>query len=273
VLAGHRPVRGHLLAETVAQMTRVIPADRVVVVTTDARVGQVLSTSEAARANVFLQPADRGTATDILLPTLWILCHEPEATVMVCRLGPLGYDAALLGRLGDVAVVVEEHPLWVVLLGAVPTGAATEYGWIEPGERLHPAGPVPVFRVRQFLEKPRTEVARACLAAGWLWNAFLLVAKASVLAEAARRACPSLDAHWRDLLHEAVAKEQPRLVELGYASAPTVDFSQSVLEPLPSGLAVAPLLEAPRNSHPARVTMPERVRTVPPWLLRPGYAT
>ena len=273
VLAGHRQVRAGLLAETLARVTRLMPADRVIVVTTHARAGQVLSESEAARANLFLQPADRGTATDILLPTWWILCHEPEATVMVCRLGPLIQHAALLDQLGDVALVVEQHPLWVLLLAAVPTGAATEYGWIEPGEHLGQGGALPVFAVRQFLEKPRTAVARACLTAGWLWNTFVLVAKASVLAEAARRACPSLHAHWQDLLWQAVAEEQPRLVEVGYASAPTVDFSRSVLEPLPSGLAVAPLLVTPRNSHPARVAMPGCPWTVPPWLLRPGYAT
>jgi hypothetical protein len=93
-----------------------------------------------------------------------------------------------------------------------------------------------------------------------------------VLVEAARRACPLLHAHWRDLLHEAVAVGQPGLVDVGYVSAPTVDFSRSVLEALPSGLAVAPLLATPRNSHLARVIMRGRPRTIPPWLLRPGYA-
>jgi mannose-1-phosphate guanylyltransferase/mannose-6-phosphate isomerase len=163
-----------------------VPAERVIVVATRARAGQVLLGSEAAGARLFCQPADRGTATEILLPALWILCHEPEATIVVFRPGPLVPDARLLAALGNVAAVVEQHPLWVVLLGAVAKRAATEYGWIEPGECLAQAGALSVFAVRQFLEKPRAAVACACLAAGWLWNTFVLVAKASVLVEAAR---------------------------------------------------------------------------------------
>ncbi len=106
----------------------------------------------------------------------------------------------------------------------------------------------------------------------WLWNTFVLVAKASVLAQAARRACPWLDAHWRSIVHQAVVEGRPALLDDGYASAPTVDFSRSVLEVLPSGLTVAPLLEWPRDGHPDLVMRPRNSRFASSWLLRPGYA-
>lgn len=271
-IAERRQPRGDLLTETLARVTGFVPAGRVIVVTTNARASQLISVSEAAGARLFLEPADRGSATRILLPTLWIACHEPEATVVVVRVGPLLRNAWLLGPLGHVAVLVEQHPLWVVLLGVSPTGAGTEYGWIEPGERLARAGPLPVFAVRQFLEKPRPDIARACLADRWLWNTFVLVAKASVLAEAARRACPCLDTHWRSIIHQAVVEGRPALLDNGYASAPTVDFSRSVLEVFPSGLTVAPVLEGSRKGLPDPVVAPRRSRIASSWLFRPGYA-
>jgi hypothetical protein len=47
-----------------------------------------------------------------------------------------------------------------------PTGPATGFGYIRPGE---PAGHG-VFRVAAFVEKPDLETARRYVAEGYLWN-------------------------------------------------------------------------------------------------------
>jgi hypothetical protein len=64
-----------------------------------------------------------------MLPTFWVACHEPEATVVVVRVGPLLRHAGLSGPLSHITALVEQHPRWVVLLGLPPRGVRTGYGW------------------------------------------------------------------------------------------------------------------------------------------------
>ena len=244
--------------------------DRVIVVTDTARASQLLPLAETRGARFLIEPVQRGTATDIMLTTTWVTCREPEATVVIVREGRL-LEGVVTGEvLRDVAAFVQQHPLWMVLLGVPATAARADCGWIEVGEWLARAGARPVLVVRQFLEQPRSFVARACFADGWLWNSFVLVAKASVLAETIRRTCPRIDAHWREAVQRAVIEDRLTLPGEAYVSAPTADFSRAVLERLPSGLAVVPL--AVSTDDRAFLKTPRGVGIVPDWLLRPGYA-
>ena len=68
----------------------------------------------------------------------------------------------------------------------------TEYGWIEPGETFGRIESDRVLQVKRFWEKPSEAQARSCLAAGHLWNTFVIVAKLSTLLEAGRRLLPQL---------------------------------------------------------------------------------
>jgi mannose-1-phosphate guanylyltransferase len=51
-----------------------------------------------------------------------------------------------------------------VLLGITPHISESGYGWIEPGELVVRRGPL--FRVRRFWEKPRSDIADELLRAG-----------------------------------------------------------------------------------------------------------
>lgn len=294
VLAGHRHGRGRAacanqsapaprrgdrrarppLTETLASVTRLVPPDRVVVVTTRARASPLLRrVIEAIGSHLLLEPADHGTATELLLPALWIACREPGATVMVLGTEtPAAQNTRLWTQLSDVAALLEPCPERIVLFGAVPANAATDCGWIEPGELLSRAGTVPVRAVRRFLEQPSEAVAHACFASGWLWNTSALVARASALADTARRCCPSLYEHWREHLGSAAIEGAPGVVDVGLTSAPRIDFARSVLEAPPTGLAVVALQATPRTHGHVPPPLPRDPWIPLRWLLRPGYA-
>lgn len=263
-----------LLTETLARVTRLVPPTRVVVVMTRTRASPLLlGVVEAIGSHLFLEPADRGTATEILLPALWISWREPGATVMVLRTEPsVAWNTGFWTQLADVTALVKPCPEKMVLFGAVPANAATDCGWIEPGERLSRAGTLRVLAVRRFVERPSEAVAQACFASGWLWNTPALVAKASALAEAARCRCPSLYEHWRELPWPGVIDGAPRIVEGGLRSAPRVDFARTVLEALPDELAVVPLRATPRAHGQVPPPVPRDPWIPLRWLLRPGYA-
>jgi mannose-1-phosphate guanylyltransferase len=67
----------------------------------------------------------------------------------------------------------------IVTFGVRPTGPATGFGYIHPGE---PAGQG-VFRVAAFVEKPDLETARRYVAEGYLWNSGNFAFQAATLLE------------------------------------------------------------------------------------------
>jgi mannose-1-phosphate guanylyltransferase len=73
---------------------------------------------------------------------------------------------------------VDARPEKIVLLGVEPTRADPQYGWIEPGE--FPTNErEPVRQIRRFWEKPPLPIAHRLMAAGCLWNSFVIVARLS----------------------------------------------------------------------------------------------
>ena len=92
----------------------------------------------------------------------------------------------------NLAAFVRPQPSRTVSVGAPASTPETEYGWIEPGETFGRIESDRVLQVKRFWEKPSEAQARSCLAAGHLWNTFVIVAKLSTLLEAGRRLLPQL---------------------------------------------------------------------------------
>jgi mannose-1-phosphate guanylyltransferase len=95
-----------------------------------------------------------------------------------------------------------------------------------------------LYRVRRFLEKPRPEVAEACLARGGLWNTSVLVVRVRYLLDVGRRLLPELDSRLERLAAFAGTGDERWAMQQAYALAPKADFSRQVLEPLAATLLV-----------------------------------
>jgi mannose-1-phosphate guanylyltransferase len=204
-----------------------------------------------------IQPEDRGTAAAILWAAHTIAGREPEALAVVFPSDHyIEGEPEFMGHVRDVVGFVRRHPEHLVLLGAVPDKAETEYGWIEPGEPVGGVRSGTVYRVRRFWEKPSPELARACMAAGGLWNTFVLVARAATLVALGGEVLPGLSARLERLVTFSGTPDEAWAIRQAFALAPRASFSRDVLEGVPGGLAVSRL--------PAAVTWadwgtPERV--------------
>jgi mannose-1-phosphate guanylyltransferase/mannose-6-phosphate isomerase len=85
---------------------------------------------------------------------------DPEGFLLACRKAA---DAAAQGM--------------IVTFGVQPDRAATEYGYIKPGQAL--AGET--FAVERFVEKPDAATAETYISEGYLWNSGNFVFRAGVL--------------------------------------------------------------------------------------------
>jgi mannose-1-phosphate guanylyltransferase len=228
-----------LLEQTLARVARLVPPHRTVIVGQEGQ-ATYLAAPGIGRTGVtvLLQPEDRGTAAAILLASHWILRRDPGALVGVFPSDHFVLDEELFaGCVGAAASESRTLGGRLVLLGAQPTEADPQYGWIEPGPLIG-RGTHGCHTVRRFWEKPTQAIADACLAGGCLWNTFVLVGGARVIAEAGREAVPELDARLRRADQFAGAELERWALRQAYAYAPRADFSRAVLQTLAPALAV-----------------------------------
>ena len=70
-------------------------------------------------------------------------------------------------------------------------GDCTGFGYIEAGERIDLPGPLPVHRVKRFIEKPKRDAAERMVAqGGHYWNAGMFVWRADAILAAYREHLP-----------------------------------------------------------------------------------
>ena len=264
VLVGSRS----LLRRTLDRVALEIPPERTVVVATRTHERFLAGEfTETRRARVLVQPLDRGTAAGILLATHRIAAIDPEAIVAMFPSDHfVSNDSVFMSHIRRIVGFVERHPDRIVLVGVRPDAPEPGYGWIEPGDVLDEPD---VRSVRRFWEKPAAEIARSCMSRGGLWNTFVLVARASAILDAGRRALPALSA-----VLAGAGVERAALAR-AYAEIPAADFSSCVLAAYPELLAVSrlPSLTWSDWGTPERVT--ETIRhegLVPNWLDTPRHA-
>jgi mannose-1-phosphate guanylyltransferase/CheY-like chemotaxis protein len=234
-----------LLGRTLDRTSLLVAAERTVVVTVR-RHRRYLADALAGRTvPVLAQPGDRGTAAGIMLPVHWIMQRDPDATVALFPSDHfVAEDRRFMAHVADVAAFVETDPARVVLVGVEATEPETEYGWIAPAEPLARIGATTVSRVARFIEKPPARIARACLEAGALWNTFVVIARASALADATHQLLP----HVHDTLQPVVpllgTARGVAALRRAYAALPPASFSSAVLERCGPALAVSRLTGA-----------------------------
>lgn len=191
-LAGERP----LIADTVLRLQPLIPAERVLVVTSaDIAPAIEAAIPEVPRENVLVEPNPLGTAAALA----W------AAKVIAKRAGP---ETIFCTLHADLAVAFPElfrHTLKaaaraastedaLVAIAARATRPEPSFGYVIPfvGTTVERAALGGAQRAQRFVEKPSADAARALIAQGALWNTGICMWRAHVVLEALERHTPEL---------------------------------------------------------------------------------
>jgi mannose-1-phosphate guanylyltransferase len=103
-----------------------------------------------------------------------------------------------------IAATAAAEAGWLVTLGIAPQRADTGFGYIEAHEPLEIKAPVPVLKVKRFIEKPKPDAAERMVAAGGhYWNAGMFVWRVDKILEAYREHLPKT-AQALDALADAI---------------------------------------------------------------------
>jgi mannose-1-phosphate guanylyltransferase len=220
-----------LLRQTLTRAAGLSPRERTVVVSQQHHAGWLAPEVGAHRGlTLLLQPENRDTAAGVLLPVYWIAAREPEATVVVYPSDHFVLEgAAFLSHVAEVVEFVDRQRDGIILLGARATEPDTEYGWIEPGKAVGATASGSICRVARFREKPTAQAAAMCLAREWLWNTFVMVAKASALVSVADVVLPDLHRRLTAVTPFLGTRREVWALEQAYPSLPRRNFSETIL--------------------------------------------
>ena len=155
-----------------------------------------------AEADVLLEPARRDSGPAIAAGAAFAKARDEDAVVLALAADHVVRDvAAFVAACREGLSAAEQGR--IVTFGVKPERAATEYGYISPGEAV--VGEV--RSVAKFVEKPDAAKAADYIKAGYLWNSGNFMFRAPVLldeyrkldAESIQAVVASVDKAGRDL--------------------------------------------------------------------------
>jgi len=187
-------------------------------------------------ADVLLEPMRRDSGPAIAGGAAFALTRDKEAIVLALAADHVVRDTdafVAACRQGLVAALAGH----IVTFGVKPERAATEYGYINPGEAISGE----VRGVAKFVEKPDPVTAADYIKAGYLWNSGNFMFRASVLLDEYR----NVDAESVQAVTDSVAKagrdlEFVTLDSDAFGSANAISVDYAVMEKT-SRAAVVPV--------------------------------
>jgi mannose-1-phosphate guanylyltransferase len=181
-----------LLQQTVARLGGLLKPHDIYVITGQAHVRATREQlPQVPPDNILGEPLARSTAVAAGLATVLARRESDEVALVLPADHHVADEGAFAEALREAARAAERG--YLVTLGVVPTHAATGYGYIKAGERLHPSSPTAL--VERFVEKPDEARAREFLAdGGYSWNAGIFVWRVYAFRQALERFQPQLAA-------------------------------------------------------------------------------
>jgi len=174
-----------LFQTTVERLEGLIPAEKLLVVTTESQHSQLKEqAADIPDVNFLLEPEPRGTASVVGLAATVISQRDPQAVMAVLPSDHYISNKDLFRHIMKIAVDVAEKD-YLVTLGITPTFPATGYGYIQRGDPLPEDFDYPVYQVLNFKEKPAEQLAREMIAQrDHSWNSGIFIWKTErILAE------------------------------------------------------------------------------------------
>ncbi|MBL0892475.1 MAG: NTP transferase domain-containing protein, partial [Gemmatimonadaceae bacterium] len=180
-LVNERP----LIADTVARLSPLVPAERVLIVTS-ADIVDALHEAipEVPRGNMLVEPRPLGTAAALAWGAHEVGRRAGPDTVFVALHADLavGYPDVLRDTLRRAAALAANEPR-LVALGATPTRPETGFGYLQPAALVDPLvsrAEGGACHVEHFVEKPSATLADVLIEKGALWNTGIFVWRARV---------------------------------------------------------------------------------------------
>ena len=147
---------------------------------------------EIPEKNLIIEPFGRNTAAAIGLAAIYIKRSDPDGVLVVLTADHVVEPKKEFLKAIDVASKIAEKE-YLVTFGITPDRPATEYGYIEVGEKLDNGYNLDVYKVKMFREKPELETAKSFVEKGnFFWNSGMFAFKLSTILREIEKHVPKL---------------------------------------------------------------------------------
>ena len=203
--------------DTILRVSEPALFDRPIVITNAAYRFMVLEqlAEIGIEADILLEPMRRDSGPAIAAGAVFARMHGEDAVVLALAADHVVRDnEAFIAACREGLAAAEAGR--IVTFGVQPERAATEYGYISPGEAV--SGKVQA--VKKFVEKPDPATAAEYVKAGFFWNSGNFMFRAAVLLDEYR----ALDAESIQAVSDAVTKAGR---DLGFVTLDTTAFGSA----------------------------------------------
>lgn len=189
-----------LLASTWQRLEPLVDPEHIMVVTGQAHAPLVRAQlPDLPEHNLVTEPSPKDSSAAIGLAAALLELRDPDAIIASFAADHVIRGSVLFERAVRTAVAAADEGS-IVTIGIHPTFASTGFGYIKGGGARTDLAPFDVYDVDEFVEKPDQATAERYLEeGGYLWNAGMFIARASVLLEAMAKSEPELVADLRDI--------------------------------------------------------------------------
>lgn len=190
-----------LLDEAVQRALRVVPANRVFVLTNHAQLEACRAAVPSLAKEQFLaEPAKRDTAPAAALATGFARARDAGAICALLPADSMIHDSDTFGRQLLAAAGAAGSSQALLTFSIPPTHAATGYGYLRLGGEIATVrNGSAVHEVERFVEKPDIDTAEEYVASGkYGWNAGMFVWRAETFLAECERLAPPLAAFIRE---------------------------------------------------------------------------
>ena len=198
-----------MIQATVQRLAGFVQDDHILVVTNHRLVEAIREQMPQIPAHSILgEPCKRDTAPCIGLAAALVLREDPDATMVVMPSDHVIEQVPeFQSAITEAVKFVDDNPKRLVTFGIRPTYPAESFGYIERSSQI-PSDRAVAYRVKQFREKPNTEVARQYLASGdFYWNSGIFVWRAKTILDQLQEREPNMFEHL-SAIAETVGKPQ-----------------------------------------------------------------
>jgi mannose-1-phosphate guanylyltransferase len=164
-----------LLEATLFRTQFFAPRERINVIVNRNHIGMAREQLKSLpEANIWVQPLNRDTGPGLIFALLQLERIYGDAIVAAFPTDHyIDNDRAFIAHAHRAADMVSRMPDKIAILGVVPDGPQTGYGYILPAASAE--GFKDAFHVEAFIEKPNPRIAHTIISRGGLWNTFVMV--------------------------------------------------------------------------------------------------
>lgn len=221
-----------LLRATWDRLAPLAPADRTMVVTGSSHRDSVAEQlPDLLAENLVTESEPKDSSAAIGLAAAILELRDPDAI-----LGSFAADHVIRGdvlfqRAVTTAVQAADQG-YIATIGIHPSHPATGFGYISTGDARRDLAPFDVYDVTEFVEKPDAQQAERYLAdGGYLWNAGMFIARATVLLDQMALQQPALVSALREIAAAWDTERGADVRERLWPTLPKIAIDYTVAEP------------------------------------------